>query len=415
MLEATLVDAGKFGWDTPVTTVLPSFTLGDDDTTHKLTMANTACACTGFPRQNMEFVFEFGKVTPEQSLARMKTWKPTTGFGETFQYSNMMVAAGGYAAAHAFDAKAPIGSAYDRAMREKIFGPIGMKTTTLDFAAATRGDHATPHGVALDGTTQVLPLSEERFVIPIRPAGGVWSNLRDMERYVMTEMARGVSPDGKRVVSEASLMERRKPRVRSSDTMSYGLGLEVGTFRDLPIVTHNGGTFGFATLMFDFPDQNLSLVVLSNRTGEGAGAFLDAVHRKLVELVFDGRPLASARVDYSLKKRQERIAKELAKLTASPEASFFTNLAGEYTNDSLGKVRITAGHVSGVAGGTLDAGEWKSTIAQRKEPDGTLKVELMQPPLQGTTLVVGGDDAHPTLTLQDEQQTYVFLRTATSK
>ena len=53
----------------------------------------------------------------------------------------------------------------------------------------------------------------------------------------MTEMANGVSPDGKRVVSEANLLERRKPRVRSGELESYGLGLVVGTFRDVPALT----------------------------------------------------------------------------------------------------------------------------------------------------------------------------------
>lgn len=408
MMEAALVDAGKFGWDTPVTTVFPEFALGDPETTRKLTMAHTACACTGFPRQDMEFLFESESVTPEKAIARMRTWKPTTGFGETFQYSNMMVAAGGFAAAHAFDPKAPIGAAYDRAMRETVFGPIGMKATTLDFAVAERSDHATPHGRAIDGTVHALPLSEEHMVIPVRPAGGVWSNVRDMARYVMTEMGNGVAPGGKRVVSEANLLERRKPRVRSGELTSYGLGLEVGTFRDLPIVTHNGGTFGFSTLMWDFPQQNLGIIVLTNASTDEAAVYLDAVHRKVVELVFEGRPLASARVEYAVKKKKERVAKELAKLTPHPEAAWFAGLAGDYANEALGRVHLAAGP----KGGTFDAGEWKTGFAQRKDPDGTMKIELTDPPMAGLTLVVAGDAAHPTLTLETDQQKYTFTRSA---
>jgi CubicO group peptidase (beta-lactamase class C family) len=406
MMEAALVDAGKFAWDTPVTTVFPDFALGDPETTRKLTMAHTACACTGFPRQDMEFLFESEGVTPEKAVARMRTWKPTTGFGETFQYSNMMVAAGGYAAARAFDSKAPIGEAYDRTMRETVFGPIGMKATTLDFAVAERGDHATPHGEAIDGMIHPLPIAEEHMVLPVRPAGGVWSNVRDMARYVMTEMSKGVSPEGKRVVSEANLLERRKPRVRSGELTSYGLGLEVGTFRDLPIVTHNGGTFGFTTLMFDFPEQSLGIIVLTNASADEAGAYLDAVHRKVVELVFEGRPLAAARVDYAVKKKKEHVAKELAKLTPHPDPAWFAGLTGEYTNEALGKVRIAAGP----KGGTFDAGEWKTAFAQRKDPDGTMKIELSDPPMAGMTLVVAGDAAHPTLTLETDQQKYTFTR-----
>jgi CubicO group peptidase (beta-lactamase class C family) len=215
MMEATLVDAGKLAWDTPVTKVLPSFALGDADLTGKLAMWHTACACTGMPRRDMEFTFEFANVTPEQRIASMKTMKPTTGFGETFQYSNLMVAAGGYAAAHAYDDRHSIGDAYDAVMKKNIFEPIGMKSTTLDFAVAERGEHAASIGDDIDGTPHTVPLSEERGVFSVRPAGGVWSNVRDMDRYVMTEMAKGVSPDGKRVVSEENLLERTRCLRRS--------------------------------------------------------------------------------------------------------------------------------------------------------------------------------------------------------
>ena len=35
-----------------------------------------------------------------------------------------------------------LGAAYDRAMAAEVFGPLGMKTTTFDFARALRGNHA---------------------------------------------------------------------------------------------------------------------------------------------------------------------------------------------------------------------------------------------------------------------------------
>jgi hypothetical protein len=157
--------------------------------------------------------------------------------------------------------------------------------------------------------------------------------------------------------------------------------------------------------MFDFPEQDLAIVVLAN-AGDAADPFLDAVHRKLVELVFDGRPLASARVEYYAKKRKEQIAKELAKLTLHPDPAWTAGLAGDYSNEALGKVHV----IAEPKGGTFDAGEWKSGFAQRKDPDGTMKIELVDPPATGMELVVGGDAAHPTLTVETEQQKYVFTR-----
>jgi CubicO group peptidase (beta-lactamase class C family) len=406
-MEATLVDAGKLRWDEPVTEALPTFALGDADTTSKLQMWHMSCACTGMPRRDMELAFNFANVTPEQSVMTLKTMKPTTGLGETFQYSNLMVAAGGFAAAHAYDAKRSLGDAYDDAMAKNVFAAVGMKSTTLDFKVAQRGEHAMPSSETIDGTPRAIPLAYEHFVTPLRPAGGVWSNLHDMERYVMTEMAKGVTPEGKRVVSEANLLERRKQRVRSGELNGYGLGLSVGTFRDLPEIDHNGGTFGFSTLMFMLPEQNTAILAFTNSTI--GGWILGLVHRKIVEELFEGaRDLAAARVEFSVKQRRDGIAKELEKLNRSPDPAWVKGLAGTYTNDSLGRVVLAAGAKSG--GGTFDAGEWKSAFVQKKEDDGTIKVALVDPPSAGLELVVGGDVASPTLTLIDDQVKYVFTR-----
>jgi CubicO group peptidase (beta-lactamase class C family) len=95
LLMAALVDRGKLAWDSPVSSLYPRFALGDAEATRKLTLKHTVCACTGLPRQDLEFLFEYRGVTPERRLEEMRAMKPTTGFGEAFQYSNPMVSAGG--------------------------------------------------------------------------------------------------------------------------------------------------------------------------------------------------------------------------------------------------------------------------------------------------------------------------------
>ena len=405
MMEAALVDAGKLAWDTPVTKLLPSFALGDADMTSKLLLWHTACACTGMPRRDLELIFDYVHVTPEQRIASMSTMKPTTGFGETFQYSNLMVAAGGYAAAHVYDPKRSFNDAYGEAMNATVFGPVGMKSTTFDFAAVRRADHATPHSESIDGTVQIVPPPAEESITPVRPAGASWSNLKDMGRYVQTEMAKGVTPEGKRVISEANLLERRKPRVRSGETESYGLGLGVGTFRDLPVVQHNGGVFGFITMMFMLPEQGVAIISLTNSSG--GGSFNGAVHRKVIEEVFEGaKPLAQPRVEFFYKTKHDEIAKTMERVTREPDAKWVSALVGDYSNASLGKLKITAGP----KGGTLDVGDWKGAIGQKRDVDGTVKVVLLDGPMAGFEFLPGGDPARPTLTVLDDQVTYVFER-----
>src|SRR6516162_712226 len=113
LLLSELVDEGKIKWDEPVIAVYPGFKLGDPETTKKVLIKNLICACTGLPRQDLEWIFEFKNATPESTLALLGTMQPTSKFGEVFQYSNLMASAAGYVGAHQVYPNKELGAAYD--------------------------------------------------------------------------------------------------------------------------------------------------------------------------------------------------------------------------------------------------------------------------------------------------------------
>lgn len=400
LMEGALVDAGATRWDTPVTTLLPTFALGDAAMTQALRLWHMSCACTGMPRQDLEDIFEWEGITPEIRIATMRTMRPTTKLGETFQYSNLMVAAGGFAAAHAFAPDRPLAEAYALVMQAKIFGPIGMSSTTLDFATVARGEHATPHALSIDGTTVAMPLAIERGVEPIAPAGGVWTTLHDMERFVETELADGVAPDGTRVVSAEAVRERRKVRVRSDEHTGYGLGIDVGTYAGLRELSHDGGAFGFGTTMFMLPEEHFAIIIFTNvRNGSDKEQlpFNAAVKRRILEARFaDAKPLAERKLAYYAKLRV------VTPRVASPDHAWVAPLVGRYRDPALGVVEIRAT----TTGAQLDAGEWQTAIDRETEPDGTVKLVILDPPFAGGSLVVGPG---PTL-LVPGQTSYTFSR-----
>jgi CubicO group peptidase (beta-lactamase class C family) len=82
LMMARLVDQGKLKWDEPVVDVYPKFKLGDAETTKKVLVKNLICACTGLPRQDLEWLFEFKNATPESALTLLGTMQPTSKFGE---------------------------------------------------------------------------------------------------------------------------------------------------------------------------------------------------------------------------------------------------------------------------------------------------------------------------------------------
>jgi CubicO group peptidase (beta-lactamase class C family) len=400
LMEGALVDAGVLRWDTPVTTLLPTFALGDAAMTRALRLWHMSCACTGMPRQDLEDIFEWEGITPEMRIATMRTMRPTTKLGETFQYSNLMVAAGGFAAAHAFAPQRTLAEAYAAAMQAKIFGPIGMTATTLDFATVEHGEHATPHARSIDGSTVAMPLAIERTVEPIAPAGGVWTTLHDMERYVETELADGVAPDGTRVVSVDAVRERRRVRVRSDEHTGYGLGIDVGTYAGLRELSHDGGAFGFGTTMFMLPEEHFAIIIFTNvRNGSAKQQlpFNAAVKRRILEARFaDAKPLAERELAYYAKLRV------VTPRVASPDHTWVAPLVGRYRDPALGTVEIRAT----ATGAQLDAGEWQTAIDRESEPDGTVKLIILDPPFAGGSLIVGPG---PTL-LVPGQTSYTFVR-----
>src|SRR5690606_1816474 len=153
LMLARLVADGKFDWKTPVTELLPQFKLGDAGTTRQVLVEHLICACTGLPRQDMEWLFESEGATPESVMATLATMQPTSEFGELFQYSNPMAAAAGFAGGHVLYPDKELGAAYDAAMQSQVFDPLGMASTTFDYDAAMRGNYAMPHGLDVDGNT----------------------------------------------------------------------------------------------------------------------------------------------------------------------------------------------------------------------------------------------------------------------
>ena len=77
-------------------------------------------------------------------------------------------------------------------MRTRVFEPLGMKATTFDYARALKGNHAFPPAPDIDGKPAKAAMEINYAVIPLRPAGAAWSNVRDLLKYVTAELGEGV-------------------------------------------------------------------------------------------------------------------------------------------------------------------------------------------------------------------------------
>jgi hypothetical protein len=84
LLLARLADEKKLRWEQPVTELYPPFKLGDANTTRQVLVKHLVCACTGLPRQDLEWIFEFQHATPETSMALLGTMQPPAASAKFF-------------------------------------------------------------------------------------------------------------------------------------------------------------------------------------------------------------------------------------------------------------------------------------------------------------------------------------------
>jgi CubicO group peptidase (beta-lactamase class C family) len=401
MLLGRLVDQKKVAWTTPVTTLLPQFKLGDADTTSKVLVEHLICACTGLPRQDFEWLLEFAQATPASALATLGTMQPTSKFGEMFQYSNPMAAAAGYAGAHVLFPTQELGAAYDRAMQNEVFGPLGMTSTTFDFAKALQGNHAAAHALDIDLRPALAVMDANYSIVAVRPAGGAWSSVTDVAKYVQMELDKGLLPNGTRYASEAVLKERLEPKVWIGKDVSYGMGLQVDRTYGTTVVRHGGSMIGYKSDMMWLPEHGVGAVVLTN--GDPGGAISGNFRRKLLEVLFDGKPEADNDLAAGARAMKARIAAERKLLTVPPDASEVGKLAPGYANAALGEIGVTKRDKA-----VFDFGEFKSEVASRRNPDGTVSFLTTVPGFIGLEFVVGSGTGGRTLTFRDAQHEYTF-------
>lgn len=401
LMLAKLVDEKALGWDTVAKDLLPTFALGDAATTGRVQVKHLICACTGMPRQDLEWLLEYGGLTPERAMQALAGMQPTTQFGELFQYSNVMAAAAGFIGGHVAYPKLELGKAYDKAMKTRVFDPLGMKSTTFDFKKAMTGNFAMPHSFDVDLQPAIGGREIDRSVIPVRPAGGAWSTVDDMLAYVQMELAEGALPDGTRYISKESLLARRAPQVAVSNDTTYGMGLMVNTRHGIAIVSHGGDLPGFHSDMMWIPEAGVGAVILTN--SDRGATIRSLFKRKLLEVLYDGKPEADAALAQGDKNFRESYAVQRAQLTVPADAAVADGLAKKYVNAALGTVTVIRKGASVV----IDFGEWKSEVASRKNPDGTISLLTIGAGVVGFELVIGtGSDK--TLVLRDAQHEYVF-------
>ena len=262
-----LVEEGKMKWDDPVRKYIDYFRLSDPLADVHVTIRDLVTHRTGFSRHDQ--LWCYNDLTSEEIIRRMAHAKPNTSFRSTYEYNNIMYLAAGVSAGIAN------GTSWDELVQTRIFDALGMSTANCSVGELLKTDnHALPYQKYHDGKIDLVPWC---YIDNCAPGGGINASVRDLSRWLLFQVNKGLIDDT-RLLSEELLLETRSPQIvvpRDANAKelglythfpTYGLGWACYDYRGHPIQAHGGYLDGFRSHIALVPELNLGLAILSNLT-----------------------------------------------------------------------------------------------------------------------------------------------------
>lgn len=274
---ATLVDAGKLGWDDKVIDHIPWFRMYDPWVTNEMTVRDLLVHRSGLGLGAGDLLY-----VPRSSLGRRETVerlryiKPATSFRSAYAYDNILYIVAGQL----------IEEVTGRTWEDYVAGEIlkrgGMKTATATYDARyATANRAFPHArvngaIRGEGPNSVLNERDE-LGRNAMPAGGLAMSANDLAQWLKIQLAHGALPGGGRLFSEAAAKEMWTPvtimppaawpgdLAPTSPTHSaYALGWQVEDYRGAKLIWHGGGVFGSITTVVLLPDRDVGFAIVIN-------------------------------------------------------------------------------------------------------------------------------------------------------
>lgn len=306
---ATLVDAGKLGWDDKVIDRLPGFQMYDPWVTREMTVRDLLVHRSGLGLGAGDLLFVPRSNRSRANIVKaLRHIKPATSFRSGYAYDNIL-----YTVAGAL-IEAVSGQSYESYLRDHIYKPAGLPTATSDEPSRLATvNRAFPHGRISGPVRGLGPLQlldeTDQLGAASTPAGLLAMSANDLAKWITIQLAYGRLPNGGRLFSEASSAEMWTPQTiepigpvppsfEATKPMfkAYALGWEVADYGGAKIISHSGGVFGFITMVVLIPDKDVGFAITMNAE-EGA------VRRGLTYELIDhylGRPY----VDWATRYKQ---------------------------------------------------------------------------------------------------------------
>jgi CubicO group peptidase (beta-lactamase class C family) len=264
MAALTLVEEGAIALDERPATYLPSLSSLDDRITLHQLLSHTSGVSDVYddtPNPHFEALKAKNNGMDLQSYLASQTqaFEP----GDRWSYSSTGYLLIGYVLEQV------TGTPFERFLRDRILRPIGMTNTGVDRVRRVNGGRA--YGHTFDDGHFVNAANDALSPFEKGP-GELYSTIGDLKLWCEALLA---SPP----VTAATLQLMFTAHARVDADRSYGYGW----FLEPTMRTHGGHTPGFFSRLRQFPDQELSVVLLMNASHIGPDPILEQVASVLAE------------------------------------------------------------------------------------------------------------------------------------
>src|ERR1041384_4470636 len=244
-------------------------------------------------------------------------------------------------------------------LQERIFTPAGLKHTTayVSKARAKKFKIVAPYVISTDGADagKMVRSGLEKTDESMQSAGGIFMSISDLGRWLNLNM-NGGKLDGKQVVPADIISKVQTGYTKStrneppfSGGGEYGLGWQIGTYRNEKVIYHHGGYPGYRSHVSFMPEKKIAVGILVNN---------DAIGGRLADMLavygYDWwLRTENLEADYARQIQEIVTAYESRKQGIAAEAAArakrewqltkpFTDYAGWYRNNLAGTIEILA-------------------------------------------------------------------------
>jgi len=342
-----LVDEKKITWDTKVTDVIPEFKMYDAWVTSEFTIRDllTHRSGLGLGAGDLMIWPDSSTVTKKQLIHNLRYLKPVSSFRTKYDYDNLMYILAGDVVARVS------GSTYEDFIETRIIKPLGMTKTAASWYRLKDRSNVIDGHAPYRGKLLPVGLS---FGEVANAAGGIYSNVTDMSKWVMAMINGGKYGQDldKKLFSDAVAKELWTPQTiiaggNPASFSSYGLGWFLSNVNGNFQATHTGGLSGIVTQVTIIPALKLGIIVLTNQQ---SGAAFNAITNSIKDgyLGIKGQNRIKTYNDNRLKNEKEAndiVDKVWADIKAQQQANTTKidskNYYGTYHDAWFGDVTIS--------------------------------------------------------------------------